>query len=68
MDTENAKDIKKAKATWKETAQRHHDYYVRLAREKGLENLCDDDRKMYNLAMERERAGEVTSLPISSKT
>ncbi|MDQ3008328.1 MAG: hypothetical protein M3Q81_01905 [bacterium] len=40
--------------------QRHHDYYVRLQR-KG--KMTEEDRPQYELAMRREREGEVKPLP-----
>jgi len=46
-------------ANTREVMQRHHDFFVRLAEEG---KLSDASREQYNLAMERERRGEVDSL------
>jgi hypothetical protein len=40
--------------------QRHHDTYVRKAR---LGALTDEDQAQYDLAIERERNGDVKPLP-----
>lgn len=39
--------------------QSHHDYYVRLHKEG---KLTEDDRPQYDLAMRREKNGEVKPL------
>lgn len=46
-------------ASWTSRIQKHHDYYVILKRTGKLQGA---DQHHYDLAMERERRGEVKSL------
>jgi hypothetical protein len=44
----------------RDAKQRHHDYYVTLKRQGQLKS---EDEAQYELAMQRERDGEVDPLP-----
>lgn len=53
------------KKTWtdnyKEAIQRHHDYFVQLEKDG---NLADEDRPQLELALQREKLGEVKMLNV----